>query len=100
MGTAFRYADGMTNTATATATTTIVLIWAGLIYHQPTGDLFEQTHEFAHGNVKSARRTALARVRRWHGDVRLLAVMVNPTEQQRTEASDRAYAEFLASKAA
>lgn len=88
-------------TATATAPmTTIVLIWSGLICHETTSDLFEQAHEFTHGNVKSARRTALARVRRWHGDVRLLAVMVNPTEQQRTEASDRAYAEFLASKAA
>jgi hypothetical protein len=83
----------MTNTLT-TATTTIYLVWSNSI-HFDEGTC-EQQHVFAHGNVKSARRTALARIRRWHGDVHFLAVLVNPTEQEQEEASSKAMAEYLA----
>ena len=83
----------MTNTLT-TATTTIYLVWSDSIHFND--GTCEQAHVFAHGNVKSARRTALARIRRRHGEVTFLAVLVNPTEQEQQEASSKALAEYLA----
>lgn len=60
-----------------TTTTTVWVIWTGSIGHEPSIDLAEQKHVFQHGNTKSARRTTLARLRRWHGEITVLAVLVN-----------------------
>ena len=59
----------------------VVVIWTGSIGHSPDDlSTYEQTHHFAHTNVKSAKRTTVARVRRWHGDINVIAVLVNPDE--------------------
>ena len=71
--------------------TSVVVIWKGSICHAPDDlSTYEQTHHFAHANVKSAKRTTVARVRRWHGDINVVAVLVNPDELSLQEARGEA----------
>jgi len=71
--------------------TLVVVIWKGSICHSPDDlSTYEQTHHFAHANVKSAKRTTVARVRRWHGDIKVVAVLVNPDESTLQQAREEA----------
>jgi len=71
--------------------TSVVVIWKGSVCHSPDDlSTYEQTHHFAHTNVKSAKRTTVARVRRWHGDINVVAVLVNPDESTLQQARQEA----------
>ena len=72
-------------TATAETVTSVSVFWSGSYYGEPTSTVFEQQHVFDHANAKSARRTAKARIRRWHNGAVIWAVLVNADEKAREE---------------